>query len=382
MSLPTSPVLLLAQGYQHGGELVTVGQARQDSGARAPGLVLDWGHNHAEGVDTLGKAAAPLTPILALPGADTDKYGKKKFGRYKATAPWIQRDVPKTAEDWELTIQESLVAQSSLPLDAVMLPTRPITGTDWPDDFQVLADVARRAWTNLDLGPTPFITLKVSEPWVTERKMRRTLLNQLTDLPAEFNVAIDVLWNSMASYTDESVLHDLATVVSALSNDNRKVLLLDSGLIGWLSIAWGAWGLSAGISNASWFRQNAVIRRAKGQPGPPRIKRYFEKQLLTRVRQAQHVRLKAESGYQACGCPFCVQLGPDSVNPWDFVEADKHALFGLAALTDEISAPGLAERANRVRKCLDDAIAYNKSLPFELPGDSKPVQLEAWRSVV
>lgn len=263
-----------------------------------------------------------------------------------------------------------------------MLPTRPITGTDWPDDFQVLADVARRAWGTLHLGPTPFVTLKISGVWVTERKMRRTLLNQLTDLPADFNVAIDVLWNSMASYTDSSVLHDLATIVSALANDNRKVLLLDSGLIGWLSIAWGGWGFSAGLSNASWFRQNAVIRRAKGQPGPPRIKRYFEKQLLTRVRQSHHVRLEAQSGYQACGCPFCVQLGPDSLNPWDFVEADKHALFSLAALTDEVSAPGLAERANRVRKCLDEAIAYNKSLPFELPGDSKPVQLEAWRSVV
>lgn len=49
----------------------------------------------------------------------------------------------------------------------------------------------------------------------------------------------------------EQVLPPVIDLVRQHFRDKRTVLLLDSGLIGWLSIAWGRWGFSSGLSSSS-----------------------------------------------------------------------------------------------------------------------------------
>ncbi len=376
MSLPPAPVLLLGQGYQNRDLLVPVGAARVALGEPPPGLLVSWADVHDDGVKAAAANAAPLSPVLANPGARA--YDRSTIGGHKAAASWIQRKAPDNTADWDKTMNEAVEAQQGLNMTGIILPSRRLAGADWPDGLQDVLDAARRAVARHS-GSDVMAGLILDEPWITDVRLRRTLLNQFTDLPPQLGVAIHVHWSSANAANEPSALAALRTVVSALSQDNRRVLLAEAGILGWLAVAWGAWGFTAGFSQLSWRRSTAEVRRAKGQPAT-RVARYFEMNLLHHVRQATHQRLVRETGYMSCPCAFCAGLSPATTSTWDHKLADQHGLYSLANLTDRIAAPRLSDRQARVRSVVDAAVDFEGSLGFRLRGDSRPLHLAAWRA--
>jgi len=376
MALPPAPVLLLSQGYKGRDRLVPVGRSRVAVGGEPPGLLLNWGQVHNDGVVADASNAAPLRPVLASPGAVG--YSRATIGGHKAAASWIQRRAPHTTAEWDLTVDEAIAAQQSLGTPGMVLPSRQLGPADWPDGVQDALDAARRACVRHG-GGDMLVGLILDEPWITDVRLRRTLLNQFTDLPPQLGAAIHVHWSSSDTPNQPRNLSALRTVVRALAEDDRRVLLVEAGGLGWLAIAWGAWGFSAGLSQASWRRSTEVVRRAKGQPAT-RVPRFFEIDLLHHVRQTTHQRLVREPGYTACRCSFCAQLNPATTNAWDHTLAEQHGLDTLAAVTEHVVAPRLVDRHARVRGIVDAALQFENAVSFRLTGDSRPLHLPVWRA--
>lgn len=376
MPLPPAPVLLLGQGYQNRDLLVPIGEAKVNLGEPSPGLLASWGEVHDEGVRAAAADSAPLSPVLANPGARV--YDRATIGGHKAAASWVQRKAPENTAAWDQAMDEAVAAQQSLSTGGIILPSRRLAAADWPDGLQDALDAARRIGTRL--GESDVLAgLILDEPWITDVRLRRTLLNQFTDLPPQLGAAIHIHWSSANAANEPRALADLRTVVSALAQDNRRVLLVEAGVLGWLAVAWGAWGFTAGLSQLSWRRSTAEVRRAKGQPAT-RVPRYFEMNLLHHVRQATHQRLVRESRYSPCPCSFCAGLSPATASTWDHKLADQHGLYSLGSLTDRIAAPRLSDRHARVRSIVDAALDFEGNLGFRLRGDSRPPHLAAWRA--
>jgi hypothetical protein len=376
MALPQAPVMFLSQGYQRRDQLAPVGVSRLAVGGMPLALLLNWGQVHDEGVQNDAVNSTALSPVLASPGAQT--YGRTTIGRHKAAASWIQRSAPRTVADWDLTMDEAFAAQQALGLPGTITPSRHLGPADWPDGVQDSLDAVRRAFARYP-GQDIFVGLIVDECWILDPALRRTLLNQFTDLPPDLGAAIHVLWSSSDVPNQPAALRAMRTVVVALAQDDRRVLLLEAGLLGWLAVAWGAWGFSAGLSQASWRRSTQQVRRARGQPAS-RVARYFESDLLHHVRQATHLRLVHEPGYRACLCGFCAQLNPSTTGPWDHSLAEQHALHSLATLAERVVAPRLSDRHARVRAIVDAALEFERSATARLTADSRPLHLPVWRA--
>ena len=376
MALPPAPVLFLGQGYKGRDRLVPVGKSRAAAAGAAPGLLLSWGQVHNDGVMADAANAGPLEPILASPGAVG--YSRATIGGHKAAASWIQRRAPHTTAEWDQTVDEAVLAQQALGLPGIILPSRQLGPADWPDGVQDALDAARRACVRHG-GNDMLVGLILDERWITDVRLRRTLLNQFTDLPPQLGATIHVHWSSSDVPNQPQTLSALRTVVHALAEDDRRVLLVEAGGLGWLAVAWGAWGFSAGLSQASWRRSTEVVRRAKGQPAT-RVPRYFEIDLLHHVRQTTHQRLAREHGYTTCRCAFCAQLSPATTNSWDHNLAEQHALNALAVITERVAAPRLVDRRARVRAIVDAALKFESGVSFRLTADSRPLHLPAWRA--
>jgi len=372
MALPIAPQLLLGQSYMKRALLPPVGDAVVAQGGRPPGLLLHWDHVHEDGVHDDALNPGQLSPVLASPGAT--RYSRVKIGGHRHAAPWIRRAAPSSPANWDRAIDEAVAAQQGLRTPGLIIPSRLLSQPDWPDGLQEVLDAARRAAAR---HPTSnmLINLIVDEHWVLDPRLRRTLLNQFTDLPPDLGAAVHIHWSAPDSPDRPPSLESLRVIVSALAADNRRVLLVEAGRVGWLAIAWGAWGFTAGLSGASWARNTAVVRRARGQPAT-RIARIFDANLLQHVRQATHARLLGESGYQPCPCGFCQsQVGSGG---WSHDLSEQHGLYTLSRLTEQVAAPTLANRHARVRAIVQQALTFEAGLSFRLIGDSRPLHLPAW----
>lgn len=376
MTLPDAPVFLIQQTFQGRSDLPPVAAARTDAGLTAPGLFFDFGAVHLRGIREDAKDHGKLEPTLAG-GARNDT---KK--RDNPLAPWAGREAPEKRADWDKTIREALAEQrSNLSPDAITVPGADLSAAGYPAGFERQIDGIRRAWSNRpDEDPDWFAHFSLHDDWLKDNGLRRFVLNLITDLPDEIGIALQVRFARRDRSSDTTTLTGLREMVRVLADDGRRVILVKAGGLGWLSIAWGAWGFTAGRSQGTWVDSREVIRRRKGQPPPPRLERYFEPQLLHHVLFGDHQRLSGQSGFQQCSCRFCGQM----TNGWSNRPAAQHDLFALAELTQRVATGGRTARRDAVRAIVEDA--QNKWAAWGstsgLSPRAQPTHLATWRSLV
>jgi hypothetical protein len=376
MALPDAPVFLAQAAYYSRDRLVPVAAARVAAGRTPPGLLLDFGAVHLQGVRDMAANRGSLSPLLAC-SSRYDNVPK----RGPATAAWVQRPKPTNRATWNATMSESLAEQRSLGVDALSLPGAELGTSAYPNEFERQTDAVRRAWRDQreHTDPPWFARFTLHDEWLTDRTMRRVALTALTDLPDGTGISLHVRFGKRGSGFDGAGLAALKEFVRVLANDDRRVLLIQSGIIGWLSIAWGAWGFSAGQTQNSWLDSREEIKRRKGTPSPPRLERYFEPQLLHHVLFPDHKRLRGQTGHANCSCAFCGKL-KTTYNPG---LAAQHDLWSLAELTERVALSDRSARRDAVRKIIEDAQRYwstwkNSSINKR----SQPEQLATWRALV
>jgi hypothetical protein len=372
MALPGAPVFLLQQTHHHRAALPGVGLARAADGGTAPGILLSYDDVHERGVEDAARSCAPLAPLLADPGGH--RPGRLTINGID-TASWIGRPAPSTPAEWDQTASEATSAQRALGVDAIIIPTVELESTGWPNGLQGAVDAARRSVLRDRRTGDPewMVRLCLRDDWILDPTRRRTLLNQVTDLPDDLGVALHVRWARRDIIARDDHLDAVAQTVAALARDDRKVMLCEAGLIGWLAIAWGAWGFTAGTSQSSWHDSTQRMGRQPGVPAPPPVEYYFEPALLTRLRRLAHQQICGRSGYAVCACAFCQQLQPDAGGAWSALLSMQHALYSLQALTERANAPTPTDRRTRVREAVVAAQAQAGHL-----GMTVPAHLAVW----
>lgn len=367
MALSNAPVLLLHQSYQQWDALAPVGNACRGT-VQVPGLLASYENVHARGVQDLAAARSPLAPFLADPGAI--RYARTTIGSVPA-APWIRRSPPSSRAQWDATVDEALDGQRQQQVDALIIPTVDLTAGAYPNGLQRAVDAARRAAQRLHRNdPETLVRLIVRQEWVEDGPMRRVLLDQVTDLPDDLGIALQVRWARRSLLADASTLNSLKGTVRPLVADGRRVLLVQSGLLGWLSLAWGVWGFTAGLSAASWHDTTEQVRRRAGQPSVPRVPRYFAGPLLTVLTRQQLRGVSGQAG--SCGCSFCSQLNPTGTGTWDHRQAGQHGLYALGALTHAVRG-SQAGRLARIREMIEAT-----QQRWAATNQREPAHLQAW----
>lgn len=370
--------MMLHQPYQRRADLLAVGAELAANGVGSA-LLGSYDNVHARGVGEDIRQAVNLRPLLADAGW---RFGRATSGGV-ATASWVARPEPTNNATWDVAVAEAAAAQRTLGVDAIMTPAPEIHGAHGRAELQKPLEAARRGFRNrLPTDPPWFARLTLRDEWLVDKRLRTPLLNEISNLPDDLGVALHVRWRKDKPETDEDLLGGLKHVALALAGDDRPLLLLQSGLVGWLSLAWNVAAFSAGLSNASWVDCWSGGGGAKpGQPKPPNIKWYFEPALLRRFRDDEHDDLAAQAAYQACTCRFCAALASGAA--W-VPAAQQHGLYTLGQLTSTVAAAPAAQRRQAVETVIRQAESeWKKVVPrAPLSPSPRPVHLQTWLRVL
>lgn len=173
--------------------------------------------------------------------------------------------------------------------------------------------------------------------------------------------------------TDRKLLEGLREIVSSCSANGIHVFLPSSGWLGWLAMAWGAWGFSGGLAKSSWYD-----RIPSPMTNVTRYDSVFEPQLLRQVRWTVHESLVREPEYRECWCSSCANMN----GRYDSGEAPRHQLRVAHKEAAILRALPTAHRKAAVRQRLDEAIAFRDGLPLVLRSRAQADFLDRWRSLV
>lgn len=370
------PVLLIHQPYQRGGAALKVG-IELAANKQQVGYLASYDNVRAGTVDKGLKDASNLPLRLADAGYRFDR----EMGAVPKAASWIVRPAPSSAATWDTTIDEAAAAQRALGLDAIITPSPEIGGAQAINMLRAAFDAARRGFAKKPAGdPAWFARLTLRDEWLVNKQNRVAILNEVSNLPDDVGIALHVLWRKTNPETDSGLLEGLKLFALQLKNDDRSLILLNSGVVGWLSLAWGVNALSAGLSGRSWatsWQRGGGAK--KGQPKPPDINWYFEPSLLRRFDDKEHALLAAQPAYTQCTCAYCTALTTTNWQP----TAYQHALYALAVLTNQVAAKPAGQRRQQVLDLVNAAeTKWNALVPNALSTTLKPTHLQTWKSVL
>jgi len=240
------------------------------------------------------------------------------------------------------------------------------------DAQQALDDVcaeADNALAELGRGERLALNLTLQTDWFTNAALRGVLLDQLLDQEQFDTWYVRVLWPNTPTHPQQPTRHELLQGYKRLAqladDEERKLLLPQTGLTGWLQLAFGAAGFGTSPTGAG-----QGFRRAQGGGGGfAPVERYFEPALLHVVERPVHDALLRTLGYVRCTCPYCPALHATAV--WNHELAGFHHAYWCGRLAD----PGVRP-AGSIRRTVRAAV--REAAGLTLTGANEAVHLAAW----
>jgi hypothetical protein len=365
----------LQYGSRQATEVVTLADELQGAMAGRPGVVFTpvnvpgtlrplYQHARARG-------DAVLDPGGFLLDRDPTKRAEEHF-------PWlVQNPRPTNQAEWEAWIQQGLDHQLSPDLrGGEDLPSFLVT----PCPQLVAAQGAAGLYPVLDAASSVqaaatsecWLGVNIDRDYLREEPHLVRLANALVsaDTPG---IVLRCFQNQMPPVTDQALLEGLREVVEACAMNDIHVFLPNSGWLGWLAMAWGAWGFSGGIAKGSWYD-----RMPTPMTNVPKYESIFEAQLYRYVRWPVHQALAQEPGYQPCWCDSCSAMA----GSYDGHEAARHQIRLAHEEGATLRALSLPDRRTAVRQRLDAGIQFRDSLPLVLRARAQAEFLDRWRRYV
>lgn len=276
--------------------------------------------------------------------------------------------------DDPLVTADVLDAQRQVGANLLLSPGRAVDPSDPQNSLDHVFGEADEALAHLQPGDRMALNLTLPRSWLTSTVLRDQLLAQLLD-QEQFDIwYVRVQWPSSLRSTEQPV--DLALLqgykrLSQLAADEERTLLLpQTGTTGWLQLAFGAAGFGSGLPGSD----QAFKEPAGGGGGAAPIERYFEPALLHSVERTVHEALRARPNYVACDCPYCPLLhaSPD----WRHDMASLHQLHWMGRLSADTAGVARGGANGAVRRAVRAAVATAAEEP--LAGLSAPRHLAAW----
>lgn len=232
------------------------------------------------------------------------------------------------------------------------------------------------ALAELKPGERLALNLTVSADWLRRPQLLDALLTELIEQQQFVTWHVRVQWPSSvrawAQPADDKLLAGYRKLAATADDEQRRLLLPQTGLTGWLMLAWGA----AGFGTGPFGSNQAFLEPAGGGGNRPRIERYFERQLLHTVERTARPLLTTDPGYVQCACPYCRPLLAGA--GWSHEYAGLHSVFSAGLLTAQV-APAVAGRRGTygaIGRAVRAAARFADGKA--LTGNSDPAHLRTW----
>lgn len=307
-------------------------------------------------------------------------------GRAGQHFPWLVASPrPATQTHWENWMQEALDHQQSAalrgsapPPSFVMTASPVIEAARGQLELYAVMDAAVAVRARQPAGTDCWQGVTVDRTYIREQPHLTRLLNAMLAAGAD-GFVVRSSHSQLPPVNDARYLEGLRELVRACANNNIRVFLPNTGWLGWLAMAWGAWGFSGGMAAGTWVDRVPGPITRPDQPSLP----YFESQLLRTVKWRVHEQLRNDPSYVPCTCPDCQQMG----NTHDSALAKRHQLRWAYLETAALGPLALAalprvHRRGHIRTRLDNAIAFRDGLPTPLRSRVGGEFLDRWRALV
>jgi hypothetical protein len=270
-----------------------------------------------------------------------------------------------------------LDAQRECGANLLLTPGRALDPSDPLRSLATASDEGDEALSLLKPGERLALNVTVNADWLRNPDLLDDLLAELIEM-RQFGIwYVRVQWPSTAKSwhqpADETLLDGYKSLAAAAREQGRCLLLPQTGLTGWLALAWGAAGYGTGTSGSI----QAFLRESDGGGGGgTQLERYFEEQLLHFVERTAHPALARDPAYKPCTCPYCASLF--TAETWSHTNAGLHYLHAAGTLTAEVAPPGAAP--GQVRDAVADKVRAAARFAQDklLTGHSDPVHLDTW----
>ncbi|MEV5299643.1 hypothetical protein [Amycolatopsis methanolica] len=342
-------------------------------------------------------AAVPNVPVRI---ADPECFARlDSFG----TTLSQQRDgkayVGQSGRYWDYFTDDQPVGQSEdwvkqvLDAQRVVGATLLLTPGMWADAAtaeESLISMRRHAdWARSNLSDAEHLAVNstMSATWLTTARLREQLLNELIDSDEQV-FYIRFRWPLLAQpyghLLDTSILEGYAELASTFQDNGKILILPNTGLTGWLSVALGAHGFSTGLgSGERAFADTRVIKIKQKSPRPAPTQRIFAPSILHIIERSISDRLDALPEARACDCRFCRSLRQQPTGQFDKALAGAHYLRRVADLTARISG----ETNNSItaaRNLIQEANEFRREASSTVPltGANDPKHLPLWAEII
>lgn len=230
-------------------------------------------------------------------------------------------------------------------------------------------------------GKRLLVGAHVTEAVIADSDARNDWLDELVDWPD--GPVVLSCWmtppDSFKQYSRRDPLVGLRATVDSLAQNDRPVVLPQTGLFGWLMLAFGAQTFGSGIDSS----MMCLAVRPGGGGGAERLKWYFLPQFLGFVLADEARKIGELKDYEKCPCPYCGGLPLGQSGSWDFNRAGLHYLWWCGRLASE--ADQAAVPLTAVRNRIDAAREFWRvvqAAKVVLDPRSVPNHLAVWSEVV
>lgn len=243
----------------------------------------------------------------------------------------------------------------------------------------------------VESSEVPAWNLTLTPPWLTTAKLRDQLLAELVDRDDVHVWHVRVRWpllrppRAFGQLKQKELLDGYRELATTARQEDRALLLPNTGLTGWLTLGWGSTGFGTGSSQSaqSW----ADSPRIAAQPGRPRprVNRHYASALLHTVNVDSHKALATAlpaTSYPTCSCPFCTEQ--EQAPTWQPHIESSHAIYAMGALAAKVADTPRRDRATRIKQLVDAAHNLHLQLPpsAKLPANESPEHLARWTGLL
>ena len=354
-------------------ELIAFANELAATGDGRPGVVIAP-VNAADRVDSLYRTARAAGAVILDPNGHL--LDRDHTERSRNHFPWLARTPrPDDQAGWEAWMSEALEHQRrrrrSVAPSVLVTPCPIIEAAAGQDELYTVLDAAQAV-----AGPSEeecWLGLNVDRTYVRDDSHLTRLADSLVDA-APAGVVLRAFHRELPPVSDRSYLVGLGDLVHAMAENGTRVFLPQAGWLGWLAMAWGAWGFSGGMAAGTWGDREPGPMTRPDEPSLP----YFEPQLLRTVRWRVHEELAGAADHRPCDCDDCAAMG----GTFDLRRAKRHQMRHAHGEAARLASAEPRVRAGAVSARLDQAIAFRDDLSRALRARVGADFLDRWRDLV
>ncbi len=287
----------------------------------------------------------------------------------KQCAPYLTNESP--------SISEILDTQRAAGANLLLSSGRALDPSEGQRALNIVFAEATSALESLSEDERLALNLTLPAQWLTRPAARTLLLDQLLEHDQfdiwHIRVQLPAGLSPFQQAIDPNLLEGYRRLANLAEDEDRVLLLPQTGLTGWLQLGLGATGFGAASSETS---QMFVEDKGRPRHGDiSEVPHYFEPELLHAVDRSVHDILSANPAYYWCNCPYCPALRDGS---WTDRAAKLHQLHWLGLLAADAMS-GKSARS-QIRRRLRRAQSAARYAP--LFGPNVPEHLQAWEPLL